>query len=80
MTHRIRPGGPNGANRPFIPLPADHPQDQMAQALDHIAVVLSSIDSHRQPCVSSCEDWYYVTELCGPLHDAQLQMVEFDRA
>ena len=46
MTHRIRPGGPNGANRPFIPLPADHPQDQMAQALDHIAVVLSSIDSH----------------------------------
>jgi hypothetical protein len=46
MTHRIRPGGPNGANRPFIPLPADDPQDQMAQALDHIAVVLSSIDSH----------------------------------
>jgi len=46
MTHRIRPGGLNGANRPFMPLPADHPQDQMAQALDHIAVVLTSIDSH----------------------------------
>jgi hypothetical protein len=46
MTHRIRPDGPNGVNRPFIPVPGDHPQDQMAQALDHIAVVLSSIDSH----------------------------------
>lgn len=46
MTHRIRPGGPNGANHPFIPIPADDPQDQMAQSLDHIAVVLSSIDSH----------------------------------
>ena len=46
MTHRIRPGGPNGANRPFTPLPVDDPQVEMAQALDHIAVVLSSIDSH----------------------------------
>jgi len=27
-----------------------------------------------------CEQATYVTELCGPLHDAQLQMVELDRA
>jgi hypothetical protein len=46
MTHRIRPGGPNGVNRPFMPIPTDDPHEQMSQALDHIAVVLSSIDSH----------------------------------
>jgi len=46
MTHRIRPGGPNGANRPFTPLPSDDPYEQIVQALDHIAVVLSSIDTH----------------------------------
>jgi hypothetical protein len=42
---RIRMGGPNGAIRPYSTLPpTDEPAEQIAQALDHIAVSLSAID------------------------------------
>jgi hypothetical protein len=42
---RMRLGGPPGVKRPYLTLPeTNDPQEQMAQALDHIATVLSVID------------------------------------
>jgi len=49
---RVRLGGPQGVRRPYNTLPStDDPQEQVAQALDHIAVVLSAIDHNLEALV-----------------------------
>jgi hypothetical protein len=41
----IKPSGPVGATRPFVPVIGDEdPAERIAHALEHIAVVLSAID------------------------------------
>ena len=46
---RIRMGGPAGVTRPYMTLPATSKSDeQVAQALDHIAVSLSAIDHNLE--------------------------------
>ena len=46
---RIRIGGPVGVVRPYTPLPqTDVPAEQIAQALDHIAISLSAIDHNLE--------------------------------
>ena len=47
MAKRIRSGGPFGVVRPYRILPqTNEPIEQIAQALDHIAVSLSAIDNN----------------------------------
>ncbi len=42
---RVRMGGPRGVKRPYSILPpTDVPTEQIAQALDHMALSLSAID------------------------------------
>ncbi len=51
---RIRPSGPPGVVRPFNSLLASNEaNEQMAQALDHIAVVLSAIDHNLEVLTNS---------------------------
>ena len=46
---RIRPSGPPGVVRPYVSiLPTGEPTEQIAQALDHIAVSLSAIDHNLE--------------------------------
>ena len=46
---RMRMGGPTGAKRPYVCLPmTDNSHEQMAQALDHIATAISSIDHNLE--------------------------------
>jgi hypothetical protein len=46
---RIRPSGPPGVARPYVSmLASSEAKEQMAQALDHIAVVLSAIDHNLE--------------------------------
>jgi hypothetical protein len=46
---RVRPSGPTGVKRPYSTLLASNdPHAQMAQALDHIALVLSAIDHNLE--------------------------------
>ena len=46
---RIRMGGPQGVVRPYLTLPpTDKSDEQIAQALDHIAVSLSAIDHNLE--------------------------------
>jgi hypothetical protein len=41
----VKPSGPSGATRPFLPVATDKdPAERIAHALEHIAVVLSAID------------------------------------
>jgi hypothetical protein len=50
---RIRTGGPAKAIRPYIAMPqTDEPSEQIAQALDHIAVSLSAIDHNLEALVN----------------------------
>ena len=49
MTSRIRLGGPSGVKHPYAPSPdPSSSHEQMAQALDHIAVVLSAINHNLE--------------------------------
>ncbi|MEX0696201.1 MAG: hypothetical protein WD099_01530 [Dongiaceae bacterium] len=49
MAKRIRIGGPVGVVRPYSTMPAtDEPIEQIAQALDHIAVALSAMDHNLE--------------------------------
>ncbi len=49
MAKRIRMGGPANVTRPYVCLPStDEPSEQIAQALDHIAVSLSAIDHNLE--------------------------------
>ena len=49
MVKRLRPSGPAGTVRPFSPLPpTEEPIEQIAQALDHIAVSLAGIDHNLE--------------------------------
>jgi hypothetical protein len=49
---RIRPSGPGGVARPYMPLPpTDEADEQAAQALDQIAVSLASIDHNLEQLV-----------------------------
>lgn len=52
MVKRIRVGGPQGVVRPYQTLPqTDEPIEQIAQALDHIAVSLSGMDHNLEHAV-----------------------------
>ena len=45
MAITIKPSGPPGVIRPFIPPPGEtDPGERVARALEHIAVMLSAID------------------------------------
>jgi hypothetical protein len=47
-------GGPGGVKRPYSTIPStDNAHEQMAQALDHIAVVLSAIDHNLEVLTAS---------------------------
>ncbi len=49
MAKRVRMGDPTGVVRPYKTLPqTDEPTEQIAQALDHIAVSLSAIDHNLE--------------------------------
>lgn len=49
---RIRPGGPPKAKRPSNPWPhSDEPAEQIADALDRIAVTLAAIDHNLEVLV-----------------------------
>lgn len=49
MVKRIRVGGPQGVVRPYLISPqTDEPIEQIAQALDHIAVSLSAMDDNLE--------------------------------
>ena len=49
MAKRVRIGGPKGVIRPYSTLPTtEEPIEQIAQALDHIAVSLSAIDHNLE--------------------------------
>lgn len=49
MAKRIRMGGPPNSVRPYSTLPqTDEPIEQIAQALDHIAVSISAIDHNLE--------------------------------
>jgi hypothetical protein len=46
---RIRTGGPPGAKRAFVPtLGQNTPEEQIADAIDHIAKALSAIDHNLE--------------------------------
>jgi hypothetical protein len=48
----IKPSGPTGALRPFMPVIGDKdPAERIAHALEHIAVVLSAIDHNMEALV-----------------------------
>jgi hypothetical protein len=49
MAKSSRPSGPRGAERPFTPNPDESdPAERIARALEHIAVVLSAIDTNLE--------------------------------
>lgn len=49
---RIRMGGPQGVVRPYSTMPpTTEPNEQIAQALDHIAFSLSAIDHNLEVLV-----------------------------
>lgn len=53
---RVRIGGPKGVVRPYITVPPTNvPSEQVAQALDHIAVSLSAIDHNLEVLVRLLE-------------------------
>jgi hypothetical protein len=52
MSRRQRLGGPAGVKRPFVPAQGhDDRQDDIADALDHIARALSAIDHNLETLV-----------------------------
>jgi hypothetical protein len=54
---RIRTGGPPGAKRPFTPtLGQAWPEEQMADAADHVARALSAIDHNLEALVEVMKD------------------------
>ena len=51
---RLRAGGPTHAKRPFTPLPGtEKVEDQVAEALEHIARALSAIDHNLEVLAAS---------------------------
>jgi hypothetical protein len=56
MAKRVRIGGPMGVTRPYSTLPqTDEPIEQIAQALDHIAVSLSAIDHNLEALLQAVQ-------------------------
>lgn len=54
---RIRMGGPQGVVRPYKTIPqTNEPVEQIAQALDHIAVALSAIDHNLEALLRHLKD------------------------
>ncbi len=57
MPRRDRVGGPEGATRPFVPTQRNgDAQDDIAEALDHIARALSAIDHHLEILIARLDD------------------------
>ena len=53
---RIRTGGPDGSKRPFTPtLGQNTPEEQIADAVDHIARAMAGIDHHLEVLVGRIE-------------------------
>ena len=53
---RIRPSGPEGVTRPFEPEPTHEPIEQIADALDQIAVTLAAIDHNVEVLANRMKD------------------------
>lgn len=54
---RIRPSGPEGAMAPFRPsLNAAEPAEQIADAIDHIAVMMSAMNHNLEILVRHIRD------------------------
>jgi hypothetical protein len=53
MSRKDRVGGPVGVTRPFVPTQGhDNAQDDIAEALDHIARVLAAIDHNLEVLIT----------------------------
>ncbi len=56
MSRGDRVGGPAGVKRPFVPAGAHNdPQDDIADALDHIARAISAIDHNLEVLIARFE-------------------------
>ncbi len=56
MSRRDRVGSPAGVIRPFVPTHGHNdPQDDMAEALDHIARALSAIDHNLEVLIAKLD-------------------------
>ena len=54
---RIRPSGPEGVARPFKPtIGANEPIEQIADALDQIAITLAAIDHNLEALTKRMQD------------------------
>jgi hypothetical protein len=57
MSRRDRIGGPAGVTRPFAPTQGHHDaQDDIVEALDHIARALSAIDHNLEVLISKLDE------------------------
>ena len=52
---RIRPSGPQGVARPFVPAITTDEDERQGDALDHIAVTLAAID-HNLEVLARCAE------------------------
>jgi multidrug resistance efflux pump len=56
MSRKDRAGGPVGVTRPFVPTQGhDNAQDDIAEALDHIARAISAIDHNLEVLVTKLD-------------------------
>ena len=56
MSRKDRVGGPVGVIRPFVPTQGhDNAQDDIAEALDHIARAISAIDHNLEVLVTKLD-------------------------
>lgn len=71
MSRKDRVGGPAGAIRPFVPTQGyDNAQDNMVEALDHIARAISAIDHNLQALIAKLDgDSAAVARVAASLRD-----------
>ena len=71
MSRKDRVGGPVGVIRPFVPTQGhDNAQDDIAEALDHIARAIAAIDHNVQVLIAKLDsDSAAVARIASSLKD-----------
>jgi hypothetical protein len=69
MSRKDRVGGPVGVIRPFVPTQGhDNAQDDIAEALDHIARAIAAIDHNMEVLIAKLDgDFAAVARLAASL-------------
>jgi hypothetical protein len=70
MSRKDRVGGPIGVIRPFVPTQEHgNAQDDIAEALDHIARAISAIDHNLQVLITKLDSESAVARIAASLKD-----------